>query len=164
MNLILRPARLEDLELLQYWDAQPHVIASDPDDDWDWDRELRFEPFWRKQLMAELDGTAIGFIQIIDPYYEETQYWGAVEQNKRAIDIWIGEAHNLNKGFGTIMMKQAIEICFNNPEVTSILIDPLVSNTKAHRFYERLGFIFVEERAFENSLCRIYELKRHNSP
>ncbi len=32
-----------------------------------------------------------------------------------------------------------------DPAVTGILIDPLASNTRAHRFYERLGFEFVED-------------------
>jgi hypothetical protein len=29
----LRPATLDDLALLQHWDEQPHVVASDPNDD-----------------------------------------------------------------------------------------------------------------------------------
>lgn len=41
-------------------------------------------------------------LQIIDPYEEETHYWGPIKKNKRAIDIWIGEEKNLNKGYGTI--------------------------------------------------------------
>ena len=156
----LRAATLDDLDLLKYWDTQQHVIDCDPDDDWNWEEELKKNPEWRSQLVAELDGTPIGFIQIIDPYLEETHYWGEVAPNKRAIDIWIGEAHNLNKGYGTSMMKQAIDICFQNPSVTSILIDPLARNKKAHRFYERLGFRFVEQRVFEGEVCRVYELGR----
>ncbi|HAD98543.1 MAG TPA: GNAT family N-acetyltransferase, partial [Cryomorphaceae bacterium] len=94
----LRPATLHDLELVKHWDTQQHVIDCDPDDDWDWETELGRNPPWREQLLAELYGEPIGFLQIIDPYLEETHYWGKVEPNKRAIDIWIGEAHNLNKG------------------------------------------------------------------
>ena len=158
--ITLRPATIHDLELLQYWDTKQHVIDSDPDDDWNWETELERFPEWRVQLVAEKDGRPIGFIQIIDPYEEETHYWGEVSQNKRAIDIWIGEESDLNKGYGTSMMQLAIERCFEVPEVTGILIDPLKTNIKAHRFYERLGFEFVEERAFDGTLCFVYELKR----
>lgn len=35
MIINLRPATLNDLTLLQHWDEQPHVIASDPNDDWE---------------------------------------------------------------------------------------------------------------------------------
>jgi aminoglycoside 6'-N-acetyltransferase len=158
----LRPATIADLTTLQYWDTQQHVIDAAPDDDWNWEEELLRTPAWRAFLMAELDEVPIGFIQIIDPFEEETHYWGKVEKNKRALDIWIGEASNLNKGYGTIMMKLAIERCFSNPEVNGILIDPLKTNTKAHRFYERLGFKFVEERTFDGSDCYVYELKRNS--
>lgn len=156
----LRPARISDLKLVTYWDTKQHVIDCDPDDKWEWEVELNRNPKWREQLIAELNGEPIGFIQIIDPYLEDTHYWGNVEQNKRAIDIWIGEESNLNKGYGTIMMKLAIERCFGNSMIEGILIDPLKTNIKAHRFYERLGFEFIEEREFDETACYIYELKR----
>ncbi len=159
----LRPATIEDLELVRYWDTKQHVIDSDPDDDWNWEIELIKNPKWREQLIAEIDGDPIGFLQIIDPFLEETKYWGEVEQNKRAIDIWIGEEHNLNRGYGTQMMELAIQKCFANPTVSGILIDPLKSNVNAHRFYERLGFQFVEERNFHGTPCFVYELNRPNT-
>ncbi len=40
----LRPATIEDLTLLQYWDQQPHIIACDPNDDWQWAKELKRNP------------------------------------------------------------------------------------------------------------------------
>ncbi|GAA0878357.1 GNAT family N-acetyltransferase [Algoriphagus jejuensis] len=156
----LRQATIGDLELLRYWDTKQHVIDCDPDDDWKWERELGRNPIWREQLIADLDGTPIGFIQIIGPYQEETRYWGNVERNKRAVDIWIGEVENLNKGYGTAMMNMAIARCFEDPKVTGILIDPLKTNVNAHRFYERLGFEFLEERDFYGTMCLVYELNR----
>ena len=158
--ITLRPASIDDLELLKYWDAKQHVIDCDPDDDWNWEVELCRDPEWREQLVAELDGEPVGFLQIIDPQAEETHYWGEVGQDKRAIDIWIGEERNLNKGYGTIMMKLAVQRCFSNPAVNGILIDPLKTNTDAHRFYERLGFEKIEEREFNGIACYVYELKR----
>tara|TARA_R110002096_G_scaffold28203_8_gene85644 strand:- start:5 stop:493 length:489 start_codon:yes stop_codon:yes gene_type:complete len=156
----LRTATIEDLELLLYWDTKQHVIDCDPDDDWNWEFELSRNPTWREQLVAELDEKPIGFVQIIDPYLEETHYWGDVDQNKRAIDIWIGEEHNLGKGYGTSIMQLAIDRCFSNPDINGILIDPLKTNTKAHKFYKRLGFKFVEERTFDETACFVYELDR----
>jgi hypothetical protein len=44
--------------------------------------------------------------------------------------------------------------------VTAILIDPLASNVRAHRFYERLGFRFVERRRFGDDDCVVYVLDR----
>ncbi|MDP5170496.1 MAG: acetyltransferase [Bacteroidia bacterium] len=160
-NILLRSATISDLPVLTWWDTQPHVIDSDDDDsDWNWEAELQRFPPWREQLIAELDGRPIGIIQIIDPAEEESHYWGEVAPNLRAIDIWIGEKEDLGKGYGTIMMTLAIEKCFADEAVTAILIDPLRSNTAAIRFYERLGFHFVENRRFEQSDCAVYQLTR----
>ena len=42
----------------------------------------------------------------------------------------------------------------------AILFDPLASNTRAHRFYERLGFRFIEQRRFGEDDCFVYRLSR----
>ena len=156
----LRTATINDLDLVKYWDTKQHVIDCDPDDEWNWAIELKRNPVWREQLIAELNGEPIGFIQIIDPFLEETHYWGEVKLNKKAIDIWIGEEDNLNKGYGTKMMELAIDRCFKDKTINGILIDPLKSNVKAQRFYEKLGFEFIEEREFDSTTCIVYELKR----
>lgn len=159
-SITLRTASISDQPLLEYWDTQPHVIASDPDDDWNWAEELKHFPDWREQLVAELDGRPIGFIQIIDPAEEESHYWGNIPAHQRAIDIWIGEADDLGKGYGTEMMRLALHSCFAPPEVTAVLIDPLESNTAAIRFYQRLGFTFVEHRQFGTSRCAVHRMSR----
>lgn len=158
--VILRPATLADLELLRHWDEQPHIIASDPNDDWGWEVELGRTPDWRSQLIAETEGRPIGYVEIIDPAREEEHYWGDVPANLRAIDIWIGEAADLGKGYGTQMMQLALARCFANPAVTAVLVDPLASNTRAHRFYERLGFRWIEQRQFGEDDCFVYRLER----
>ncbi|WP_247235576.1 GNAT family N-acetyltransferase [Telluribacter sp. SYSU D00476] len=159
-NIVLRPATPADLPLLRHWDEQPHTVASDPHDDWNWEEELYRQPPWRQQLIAELDGRPIGFIQIIDPAQEDSHYWGEVPPHLRAIDIWIGEEQNLGRGYGTRMMELASKICFGDPQVEAILLDPLSSNHRAHRFYERLGFRYVEERVFGEDACYVYQLDR----
>jgi aminoglycoside 6'-N-acetyltransferase len=157
----LRPATSSDLALLTHWDRQPHVIAASGDDGpFEWETELPRSPDWRELLIAESDGRPIGFIQIIDPAREETRYWGDVEPNLRAIDIWIGEAADLGRGHGTRMMRHALERCFADPAVKAVLIDPLASNTRARRFYERLGFRCVERRTFGDDDCFVLRLER----
>lgn len=159
-RITLRPATPADVDLLRRWDEQPHVIASDPNDDWEWETELARSPDWREQLIAELDGRPIGFVQIIDPAREESRYWGEVPPGLRALDIWIGEAPDLGRGYGTAMMRRALERCFADPSVEAVVLDPLASNVRAHRFYERLGFRFVERRRFGEDECFVYRLER----
>ena len=156
----LRPATPADEPLLRRWDEAPHVVASDPNDDWGWESELARSPDWREQLIAEVDARPIGFVQIIDPAREESRYWGDIGDNLRAIDLWIGDAADLGRGYGTRIMQLALERCFADPAVRAVLIDPLASNTAAHRFYERLGFRFVERRRFGADDCFVYRLER----
>lgn len=161
----LRHATPDDLELLQYWQRQPHVIASGAsNDDWAWNTELRRSPDWREQLIAEVDGRPIGFMQIIDPSREDSHYWECIAAGHRAVDIWIGEKADLDRGYGAQMMKQAIARCFADPTVTAILVDPLDTNERAHRFYERLGFEYVVHRRFGDDSCIVYRLTRPGIP
>lgn len=160
MPVMLRQARVDDLSLLRGWDDQPHVVASDPNDDWQWETELTRDPAWREQLIAELDGRPIGFVQIIDPQEEESHYWGACGPSLRAIDIWIGAQDDLGKGYGTQMMKLALARCFAPPEVEAVLVDPLENNKAAHRFYQRLGFVPVGPRRLGEDDCLVFRLER----
>ena len=157
----LRPATLDDLALLQHWDTQPHVAESGGEDDWfDWPAELAHDPEWREQLIAELDGRPIGIVQIIDPQLEETHYWGEIEADLRAIDIWIGEPADLGRGYGTEMMRLALARCFADAKVKAVLVDPLAVRERAHRFYRRAGFEPIERRVFQCEECLVHRLDR----
>lgn len=164
--ITLRAATLDDVARLRTWDTEPHVIAATGDDDIiDWENELAcaidFEgPQWKWDFIAELDGRPIGVVQVIDPLLEESHYWGEVAANLRAIDIWIGPADALGRGYGTTMMELALDFCYADPSVTAVLIDPLASNTRARKFYERIGFEFVEYRTFGTDDCAVYQHRR----
>ncbi len=123
------------------------------------------EHYWpdelvRVDLVAELSGRPIGAMQIIDPRTEQTHYWGECEPNLRAIDIWIGAANDLGKGYGQTMMRRAFQICFADPGVTAFIIDPLASNVRAQKFYQRLGFVPERRRFFGEDDCLVDRLTR----
>ena len=46
----------------------------------------------------------------------------------------------------------------------AVLADPPKYNTRAHRFYERLGFEFSVERCFGEDSCFVYRLGRPQAP
>ena len=159
----LRPAGTHDIAVLKKWDAKKHVIeASGDDDPFDWENEIPRSVDWREILIAEIDDRAIGAIIILDPELEETHYWGDVEPNLLAIDIWIGEESDLYRGYGTQMMNLALEICFHNPQVKGVIVDPLVDNTGAIRFYEHMGFKRIGRRSFESDDCFVYRFERRD--
>jgi aminoglycoside 6'-N-acetyltransferase len=156
----LRRATLADLALLRRWDELPHIVNAHANGAWGGEPELARTPGWREQLIAELDGRALGFVQIIDPAREDSHYWGDIEEDLRAVDLWIGDPDDLGRGHGTMIMRLALERCFANPRVLAVLADPLASNTRAHRFFEKLGFKLIERRSFGDDDCHVYRLKR----
>ena len=157
----LRLATPADLALLRSWDAKAHVMAATgPDADFEWESELWRTVPWREFLIGEVDGQPVGVLQIIDPAEEESHYWGDIGPGLRAIDIWIGEETCLGRGFGTAMMRLALARCFADPAVSAVLVDPLASNARAHRFYERCGFRRAERRMFGADDCFVYRLER----
>ncbi len=167
--ITIRHAKISDAATLDSWDTEPHVISATTDDphateayeDLDWAEEIAASSDLSRYWIAELDGRPIGVMQIIDPHSEPTHYWGDVEPNQRALDIWIGSAADLGKGYGDVMMRQGLAVCFADPAVTAVLIDPLASNVRAHKFYQRFGFQAVGLRTFhDESVCLVYSLSR----
>lgn len=168
MTITLRHATLDDIPTLVRWDYDPDVIACTTDDP---DAENAFEGIvWAEEIeacsevsqywIAEEDGRPVGAMQIIDPHLEPTHYWGEHPPNQRACDIWIGDDADRNRGLGAEMMQQALAMCFADPAVTLVVIDPLNTNTDAHRFYQRLGFTVVGRRQFGESDCLVHQLTR----
>lgn len=156
----LRPATLADLALLRHWDSQPHVRAGVPVEEWDWETELAETVDWRQSYIAQANRTPVGFVQVMDPAGDDTRYWGEVTENVRAVDIWIGEVAYLNRGYGTAIMQRVLRDCFADSSVAAVLLDPLADNIRAHRFYERLRFRFVECRQLGRHRCCVYRLDR----
>lgn len=161
MTVTLRAATAEDIDLLRAWDRMDHVRAAMGEEfPTDWQVELAQDAHWYQLYLACEDARPFGVVQIIDPALEDTHYWGQVPAGCRAIDIWIGPPSDLGRGLGTLAMTLAVEHCFAAPEVTEILIDPLAANTRAQRFYSRLGFQAVERRWFGADDCLVMRLTR----
>ena len=83
-----------------------------------------------------------------------------LEKRANGVRIWIGDPADRNKGLGAAMMRAVIGVCFSDPAVTAIVIDPLSSNADAHRFYQRLGFKVVGPRMFGEDDCLVHRLDR----
>jgi aminoglycoside 6'-N-acetyltransferase len=163
----LRKTELIDIPLLQEWDSQEHVQFASGNDAQDrldpdlWQEEIRLcDGVIYQYYIAELNSVPIASILIINPGLEPTHYWGAMEDGYRAIDIWIGDVNNLGKGYGTVVMGQVLDLCFEKEDVKGVYIDPLSVNLRAIKFYQKLGFEFVENRNFDEDNCDVYYISR----
>ncbi|CAB9520468.1 AAC/APH [Seminavis robusta] len=164
--------------MIEKWDEQPYLqdpnVMGDEDfNDWNWEHELsRNDLPWRRQLIAVAavqDGSykPIGVVQIIDPLQEESHYWGSSTEDlpledTRALDIWIGEPEYLGRGYGTQTMKQALEgsFVFGDTTVQAAIVDPMVGNPSAHKFYQSVGFQPLGKRSFGPDECLVHRVTR----
>jgi aminoglycoside 6'-N-acetyltransferase len=82
-------------------------------------------------LVIEVDGTVAGGIE----YYEETE-----PQYRHAnIDIYVGAGHQ-GRGVGTEAVALLARFLFEQRGHHRLTIDPAVTNTRAIRSYEKVGF------------------------
>ena len=150
--------------LLDVMSNAPHVFPSlGTDQPWDWPREV--EASWQEVWIIDLSATTkpIGVVVVLDAATDPSGYWGEVSPGTCAIDIWISDASQLRKGYGTVMMKHAIDRCFHVHNAHTILIDPLAENDGAISFYQHLGFEVIGPRTFGADECIVLRLRRPDS-
>ena len=163
-ELTFRRASTDDVMLLDVMSNAPHVFPSlGTDQPWDWPREV--EASWQEVWIIDLSATSkpIGVVVVLGAAADPSGYWGEVSPGTYAIDIWISDASQLRKGYGTVMMKHAIDRSFHVHNAHTILIDPLAKNEGAIAFYQHLGFEVIGPRTFGADECIVLRLRRPDS-
>lgn len=158
-TLRLRTATLADVPTLERWDEDPAV--RDPalvGGWWDWSVELTGPASWVERLVAEDDGRPLGFVQLLDTAADPSGYWGDdAALGVWAVDIWVGDAADRGRGYGSRMMRLALDRCVTVHGATTVLVDPLASNVDAHRFYRACGFEPMGERILDGDRCLVHQ-------
>ncbi|KTD82223.1 GNAT family N-acetyltransferase [Legionella waltersii] len=132
------------IPLLRQWLNEPHVAEF-------WqetgnEEELR-QKFLEKipergvsPFIISFDQRPIGYIQ----YYEANKigggWWPDAKEGTFGIDQLIGDPMYINRGYGTKIISQFVDLLFNNPQVKEIITDPDPKNHRAVRVYEKVGF------------------------
>lgn len=92
------------------------------------------------------DGQPIGYIQSYvvmgagDGWWPEEKDPGA-----RGVDQFLANSEQLGRGLGTTMLRSFLRWLFEDPLVAQVQTDPLPSNHRAIRCYEKAGFRRVAE-------------------
>lgn len=143
-QFIFKPLTTAHLDLLCEWFKKPHVLA------W-WSDNLtpeEIKEIYGKRISDDivcpyivyLDDKPIAYIQ----YYWASKvgdgWWPDEDANTVGLDQFIGEEEYVNKGFGTLMMKEFIQFLFQNPRIKKIITEADPSNIRAKRCYEKAGF------------------------
>lgn len=86
-----------------------------------------------------LQGKAIGYIQYYS-YTKDNNYGIEEIQNAYGIDLFIGDPDLWGRGIGTQVLKEQCQWLFEQMQAKMIYIDPMTTNTRAIRVYEKIGF------------------------
>jgi aminoglycoside 6'-N-acetyltransferase len=161
MPLSFRRASSADARLFEAWDAEPHVRAAVSADGsrgfgGDWPSRLDDERF--AYVVALSETVPVGFVCIVDTAVDP--YWGEMPAGAQAVDVIIGDPGRLGRGLGSGMLRWVIERCFSDPSVQAVLVDPLIGNEAAIRFYRRFGFVEEGRRRLGGDDCLVLRLTR----
>ncbi len=138
-----KPLQESDLPLLFDWLALPHVSA--------WWRETRdykkFTDKYRNYIPRDDVGPfimyhqekSIGYISWHDVATDPTRPEKFPERTY-GMDLFIADFDYLGKGYGPVLIKQFIKQIIMPMNPTKIIIDPEITNTRAIRVYEKVGF------------------------
>ena len=149
--LTLRPFAASDMRLLHDWLCRPHIAqwwGAAPSYAEVEDHYLAFTSPESsiKGYIAMLRGRAIGFGQSYVVIGSGEGWWEDEDDpGARGIDQFLANAEELNKGFGTALVRALVEHLFEDPSVTKIQTDPAPDNDRAIRCYEKAGFVAYSE-------------------
>jgi len=150
------PLTEADLPLVRRWLLEPHVSRwwADPPRDTYPDDEL---DKYRARIRGDDDptllfsirhhGTSLGLIQCYR-IGDDDEYAAALalDAPAAAIDLFIGEPHEIGKGHGPRLIRAFLrDVVFATYDVDECVIGPSVKNTSAIRAYEKAGFRFFKD-------------------
>jgi len=169
MTIIFKAMCNNDIPLWNAWIKNPHVANT-----WFLDGYEIADYICQKiegngydyPFIAYLAAKPIAYIQCSDLYAYRTKcpapkgVFTKEEPGTYCIDLFIGDEQNLNKGYGTLIIKAFIDYIFKNFAAEAILIDPAASNTHAIHCYEKAGFSFVKKAFDSVTECYVMQCRK----
>ncbi|HHT9767568.1 GNAT family N-acetyltransferase [Legionella pneumophila serogroup 1] len=137
-----------DVQVMHQWFNEPHVQEFYSLRSWSKDEVLhKLEPYLTGEkpvlgFIININNNPIGYIQtykVMDFPWDNQDLPNEIINNSAGIDLFIGDAAFLGKGFGYKIIDQFLA---ENiwPEFNYCIVDPQINNIPAIRCYEKLGF------------------------
>lgn len=153
-NFTFKKLSGEDIPLIHSWLTNPHVQEFWPE------KTLHdYESFKQKfegmitsdevnPYLVILQGKPLGYIQSYP-----------VDDKTCGIDQFIGVPEFVNKGLGSMFVKEFTDELFANKKITRVITDPKVTNLRAQKAYEKAGFKKFAETVGEDGEVILMERK-----
>lgn len=140
----------KDERKLHKWLSDPIVLEFYEGRDKSFDLESVKRKFFNRgdevdRCMVVYQGKEIGYVQ----YYPINSYTSNLsvyhgEEGVYGLDQFIGESGFWNKGIGTLLVTSMVDYLFNEKKASRIIMDPMTSNDRAIKCYEKCGFVKVK--------------------
>ncbi|MGJ8582483.1 MAG: GNAT family N-acetyltransferase [Marinosulfonomonas sp.] len=137
MTYVFRPVTLDDIDMLNAWQAYPHVR------EW-WGRD---EPYDQNELndprvsrwIVTTDGGPFAFMQDYSVHGWDDHHFADLPAGSRGIDQYIGQPEMVGVGHGSAFIGARMQTLFD-AGAPMIATDPHPDNTRAIAVYTKLGF------------------------
>jgi AacA4 family aminoglycoside N(6')-acetyltransferase len=149
-TVTLRLMTERDVPMLHEWLNRPHIV------EWWGGEEERpeldevYKQYMPRVLAEEsvtpyiamLGNEPIGYAQSYVALGSGDGWWEEeTDPGVRGIDQSLANPAQLNKGFGTMLVRALADLLFSDPSVTKIQTDPAPGNHRAIHCYEKAGFV-----------------------
>ena len=156
MAIEFRALATADLPQLHGWLCSPHVVGWwEPAVSLD-DVRADYLPRLHTQASSVLDAGTVqyiahdeegdfGFIQAYRVMAHQEDGWWPDETDPHAVgtDQFIGVASRLNKGLGTRMVRDFVDLLLRDARINRVQTDPSPDNARAIAAYRKAGFVDV---------------------
>jgi aminoglycoside 6'-N-acetyltransferase len=135
-----RPMSAQDLSVVHRWLEMPHVRQwwGEPDTQFALVSEDLDHPAM-DQFIVTIADHAFAYLQCYDPAAWPENGLGPLPGGSRGIDQFIGEAHMIDRGHGSAMIRSFVDELLRSG-TPRVVTDPDPANTRAVKAYEKAGF------------------------
>jgi len=141
--MVLKKLKVTDLALLNIWLNKDYVrkYLGEPSE---WINEIKEnmdKSDWIKYFIVFSDNIPIGFVQYYETNKAPEGIWSKEPEGTIGIDYLIGEEDYLQKGYGTIMIRNLIYLIRKTNKYKFIVADPVIENMASVSVLIDSGFI-----------------------
>lgn len=145
-----QPLRINDLRILHRWLNTDHIIQ------WYGKKSFSFEEV-EKHYLPRIKGNdptnsyiilfqnnPIGYIQmyLVEDDPELKEYVSS--EGSAGLDLFVGESNYLGRGLGSEIMREFLkQVVFNQPGISTCIVDPLPTNSRMIHVNEKVGFKYL---------------------
>ena len=143
-----------DFPLIAEWLNKPHVLPwfGDPGD-WLDEMSTHLAQDWISHFRVDHQGQPFGFTQFYETARAPDGPWSGEPPHTYGIDFLIGDHRQNNRGLGTRMVAEFVELVCKRVAPPKIIADPHPENLRSIRVLQKCGFALAPKTGMWERFC-----------